>query len=517
MALGTEAAGLLAQIRGGTAATARPARGGVPMQVLREVYAEAGDEPEVQRFLAGCADTPSRILEELSGRCESVGVLALLAENPRTPKSVLLHLARHERADVREAVASGKGISPQVALALCEDPDFRVRLALAENAAVTPRVQIRLSEDEVPFVRASLLRQPRLDEEIQLALSDDRDLTVQAKALLTPRLNESCLLRWADGDESLSQRLLLLRSQLPEKVLESLLFSGDEEVQCRAMERKRLTEDEQLGLARHGGAEVRRRVASLPGVSALVQVQLAGDAEASVRLALASNPSVSAEAVSRLLAEPSEETDLALAGNERVPLASLSPALSRRGATLLRHASLRPALDDEDRAFLAEHGDDGVLYQLSCRGVSLRGCPSETLARLSRHGLPSVRTLAARASGLTIALMAELSRDASPQVRLALAENAETLPSFLEALAEDDDAAVAGRARHALSKARAAAIDLSADEASADGEPEPAHEDVGVAAEPGGAPAAGDASSGDAGPDGLLGRFRAMFGRRRQP
>ena len=188
-----------------------------------------------------------------------------------------------------------------------------------------------------------------------------------------------------------------------------------------------------------------------------------------------------------------------------------------RGATLLRHASLRPALDDEDRAFLAEHGDDGVLYQLSCRGVSLRGCPSETLARLSRHGLPSVRTLAARASGLTIALMAELSRDASPQVRLALAENAETLPSFLEALAEDDDAAVAGRARHALSKARAAAIDLSADEASADGEPEPAPEDVGGAAEPGGAPAAGDASSADAGPDGLLGRFRAMFGRRRQP
>ena len=457
MKLSGEAAKLLGQIKEGSDAALRAWHGGgLAVTLLRELFSAEGDDYDVQYFLAGYPETPSRILEELSGRCEAATILALLAENIRTPKPILQQLAKHERVEVRKAVAAGRGISPQVALLLCDDPDAQVRAVLAENPSVTPRVQVRLSEDPVPFVRAALLKNGKLDEEIQFALCDDIDVAVQAKALLAPRTSENCLLRVADGDDSLSQRLLLMRSQLPESVLESLLFSQDDQVKREAVNRKSLTDDEMVGLARGRDEAIRLKLAGTAGLPAIVQMVLAGDSSMEVRTALAGSGGLSAEAVTQLVACNDGGIDLALAANSDVPLSSLADVLDRNGAEGLCHAACRPKLTEDDVRWLAEHGDENVLYQLWYRGAVLKNVDGTVLRKLVAHSLPSIRSLAARSGGLTIAMMAELCQDASPLVRLELARNPETLASFLKVLVEDKDAHVAKAASASLTAQEAA-------------------------------------------------------------
>lgn len=537
MALSAEAAKLLGQIKGDASAVLQAWRtNGGQQQLLRELYAADGDDFDVQYFLAGYAETPSRILEDLSTRSEAPTILTLLAENPRTPKTVLQQLARHERVDVRLAVAAGRGISPQTAVILSDDEDARVRAVLAENPSLTPRMQVKLSEDPVPFVRANLLKLSKLDEEVQMALCDDRDVTVQAKALLAPKLSTDVLLRSADSDdERLAQKLLLLRSQIPDKVLESLLLSTNSEIQQAAAGRKRLSEDEMLMLSREGDEGMRKRIAALPGVPADVQVMLAGDDSPEVRLLVAGNACICAEAVRALLDRNEEAVDWELAENDRVDLEELAAAAAeRRGAALWHHVACREVLTDREKAFLAEHGDDGALYQLWYRGTVLKQASPEVLWRLIRHTLPSVRELAARSSGLTIAMMAELSRDDSPLVRLALVSNAEVLPSYLETLSNDGEKRVAARAHAMLEKlrceelreqqkeaqARAAAEALAAAGEPENGEtppppPSPWGEEEGAPAaeeSSGGGENSGNAEDGEKkGRKGLLRRFKAIF------
>lgn len=514
MGLSAGAVTLLGQIKQGSDAALQSHRGGgIPVQVLRELYTQSGDDFDVQYFLAGYSETPSRILEEMCASIEAATILALLAENPRTPKPALQQLARHERTEVRRAVASGKGISPQAALILCEDPNPFVRALLAENPAITPRVQVKLSEDPVPFVRSSLLKISKLDEEIQYALCDDRDVTVQAKALWHNRISEGCLLRWADGDEGLSQRMLLVRNQLPEKVLESLLFSTDPDVQLSAVSRKRLTEDEMVGLARSGDEGVRMKLAGFETLSSLVQGILADDESLAVRCELARNACVRVEAVERLIIHNEPELDVALAENGHVSMELLRPVIERCGVDVLRHVCMRPDLSSQDAVLLAQSMDESVLYQLWYRGVCLSGLPAGTLRSLVHHVMPSVRELAARASGLTIAMMSDLSKDASPLVRLALASNEETLPSFLEVLATDSDSRVASKSRSSLARqaSEALAVSLAGDGAPSSSD-ESSVEESGEAASSDAAETGGDGPSEGGG--GLLKRFRSIFGGR---
>ena len=94
--------------------------GGIPVQLLRELFAHH-DTFEVLYFLAGYAETPSKILEELGEKTQSVLILSQLADHPRTPKPLLQQLAKHEDPEVRKAVARSKWISPQSALILSDD------------------------------------------------------------------------------------------------------------------------------------------------------------------------------------------------------------------------------------------------------------------------------------------------------------------------------------------------------------------------------------------------------------
>ena len=422
--------------------------GGIPVQLLRELFAHH-DTFEVLYFLAGYAETPSKILEELGEKTQSVLILSLLADHPRTPKPLLQQMAKHEDPEVRKAVARSKWISPQSALILSDDEDASVRAALAENHAITPRIQAKLSNDDVPFVRAALLKLPHLDVEIQKALCDDMDVTVQAKALLNPRLDPSCLLEAADSDESLSQRILLLRGQLPDNVLESLIFSSDPEIQNEAVGRKRLTADEMVGFAQKGDERVRLKIAGSEAVPSIVQLVLAEDESAAVRRRLAANVKLSTEAAEKLLSLEDHETDLTLAGNPAVPL-SLLEELLEEDESLMMAFACRDGLCGDDLEFVLEHGDDSALYGLVYQETDCTGMSAESAVRLSLNELPSIRALAAAARSLPLRMMSRLSHDASPLVRMALTRNPEAGRKLLEGLCEDPDARVRDCAAKAL-------------------------------------------------------------------
>ena len=468
--------------------------GGIPVQLLRELFSQHGTF-EVLYFLAGYAETPSKILEELGDKTESSLILSLLADHPRTPKPLLQQLAKHEDPDVRKAVARSKWISPQSALILSDDEDATVREALAGNHAITPRIQAKLSNDAVPFVRAALLKSPHLDVEIQRALCDDMDVTVQARALLNPRLDSACLLECADSDESLSQRILLLRSQLPDKVLESLLFSSDPEVQNEAVSRKRLTSDEMVGFSQKGDERVRLKIAESEIVPALVQNVLAEDESASVRRLLAANGKLCEEAAGKLLSLEDRETDLALAGNAAVPLSLLEELLKTDDGLMLAFAG-REGLSGADLEFILGHGGDSVLYSLSYLGVDCSGMSAKNAVRLSLHVLPSIRSLAASAHSLPLRMMTALSRDASPLVRMALARNPEVSRTILEGLSADSDPRVRDCALKVLAERPPEPVHA---------EPSPAEEPPPDEGEDGAAETAGDGNGG-----GLLKR---LFGR----
>ena len=130
------------------------------------------------------------------------------------------------------------------------------------------------------------------------------------------------------------------------------------------------------------------------------------------------------------------------------------------------------------------------------------------LRELVANSLPSIRALAARSSGLTIAMMAELSRDVSPLVRLDLAQNSETLASFLKVLTEDMDVRVAKAASASLAAQEAEAAEAAEKERAA------AQEDAGGT--PGGTESPDDASGEAESQEspGLLRRFIAKLGRK---
>lgn len=441
---------LLAQILADPTAALKAFRPGtIPVQLIRELASDHATY-DVQRFLAGYLDTPSRVLEELFAKTSSIEVLAALAENQRTPKTILQQLARHERSEVRCAVATGKAISPQTALILSEDPDANVRATLAENSAITPRVQTILSDDPVPFVRASLLKSPRLDDEIYKALCDDRDVTVQAKALLAPRISADIQLQWADTDELFPQLVLLARKQLPDPVLESLCLSTHPEVQLQAIPRKNLSADEMLGFARHQDIAVRSLVCRQEELPAIVQQILANDPEHAVRMQLARHPRLSHDAALKLISYGNPEIILALLQNPASPPAAIAVLAETHDQLALKLLAARPNLSDDLIAIILQYADDDTLYHLAFRGIPCHGMSAPIAKRLADHPLPTLRALAAQSRQLPVAIIAKLSQDTASAVRLAIARHPDAPEAILQHLVLDNDDEVQDAAYDAL-------------------------------------------------------------------
>lgn len=437
---------LLKEIEAGPAEALRMHRGNdVPLQILRNIAADSPSR-NVQIFLANYEDTPSRILEDMFDNCKDLEVLSGLADNPRTPKTVLQHLAKNDNAELRKVVARSKVISPQTAILMCDDPAPEIRAELAANPAIMPRVQIRLSEDEVPFVRASLLRSSRLDEEVYSGLADDVDPCVQAQALLSPRMPADVLLKWADSDEHFAQAILLERKNIPDNVLESLCFSSHPDIQKAAVTRKNLTLDEMIGFAKKGDVDVRLKIAATPNLPELVQKTLAKDENKEVRLAVASCPLLCKDAANILIADGDDDVKLKVALNMNAPEEVLLSLVDIDNANLQK-AMISRKCPGKILERIYEVGNDEVLYHLAYSGMEPVGMPAALAGRLAESDMPSLRALAAACPDLPLYIGAKLSVDESAMVRLSLAKNRSASLTVLDMLAEDAD-----------SKVRAAAV-----------------------------------------------------------
>ncbi len=441
--------------------------GDISPQTLRTLA--AGERtPNLALFLAAYSDTPSRILEELFEQDDNPEVLVALADNPRTPKTIIQQLAKHDNPVVRRGVASSKSISPQAARIILDDADAEIRAALAENTAIPLGVQMELSDDSVPFVRSALVKQgARLEPEaLEKLATDDMDPTVQASALLSQHLSADAMLLCADSDEHFPQRMLLMRRNLPDKVLESLCFSSRPDIQKEAVARKTLTLDEMVGFSKRGDVEVRLRIASMPNLPDIVQVELAKDPVKEVRLALARCPILCVEAAQALTAEQDEELVVAVASNMNVPMEALLELAGTGNKQVLKSLAAHQC-PQEILDIIYASNDDDVLYHLAYNDVIPYGMPNELMVRLAEHKLPTLRKLAASCPALPLYLMSRLARDGNDQVRLAIASNEKASPSALELLSEDANAKVRTAAADTIALQADQAEKLAAEQAAA--------------------------------------------------
>ena len=115
---------------------------------------------------AGWESTSILILVDLA-YCPCAKTRRRVAENPRTPITILARLAADEDTDVRIAVSENKVVPAGLLNILAKDEDADVRFALAENCLMPLSILNQLAHDTNPYVscRASqTLEQKRLHE-----------------------------------------------------------------------------------------------------------------------------------------------------------------------------------------------------------------------------------------------------------------------------------------------------------------------------------------------------------------
>jgi hypothetical protein len=281
------------------------------------------------------------------------------------------------------------------------------------------------------------------------ALAEDTDPTVQAAALLAPKTPEETLLFWADSDEHFPQTVLLRRKKIPDKVLESLCFSSHPDVKLEAVSRKELTADEKLGFAGDENQQIRLRVARIPNLPDYVQEKLATDESREIRMALASCPSLCASAARMLLKDADDELIMAIASNPAAPEEIVDELASKGGSKVMQCLVDRECPQAVlDKVY--QQGDEATLYHLAYNGFTPTGMSGELASKLAEHRLPTMRALAASAESCPLYVLARLARDASWQVRLAVARSAAANDSMREVLASDADPRVRNAVKRAV-------------------------------------------------------------------
>jgi hypothetical protein len=100
---------------------------------------------------AGSSSCSPKLLCDLA-KSEVDKIRLRVAENPRTPISVLELLAKDTNADVRIAVGTNPSTPLTLSYVLACDADPNVRLGLADDVATRLELLERLAEDANPYV-----------------------------------------------------------------------------------------------------------------------------------------------------------------------------------------------------------------------------------------------------------------------------------------------------------------------------------------------------------------------------
>lgn len=403
----------------------------LPSRLLRALYEEQPGNPLAQGFIARYPLSPSDLLERLGAECREGSVLAVLADNPRTPPNTLSLLARHEDEVVRAAMARNPRLTQRDLQAMIDEDNPCVSAALAENTALKAPQQALLATHRAEAVRLGLTRNPSLDPDIALALSADPCLAVRCQLAAEATAEAELLLFWADCDREEIQLALLERAELPDDVLDSLHLSPHARVRERTAQRRSPGPALMLHLARSKDEAEREEVCRREDLPPGIQHRLCQDESSRVRAALAANPAIHRDLACHLVSDPEPTVCLALLDNPSLDLAVIQEMV-RVGdpatmAALVGFADLAPELAV---TLVNQRLSAAALLHLAWHGQPMPNLRADLARCLARHELPILRALAARSELLEPALLAWLADDPSSRVAEAARSNRNYRPDY---------------------------------------------------------------------------------------
>lgn len=174
----------------------------VRMQILQhphcppELLDELPQSPLQRRGLAQQARTPATVLAALATDADAL-VRRAAAANAGTPIAALAAAADDTDTGVRRVLATRRDLPPALVERLACDADDWVRRALARNPACGGELLARLAGDEVMEVRRSVARHPHCPAELLEFLAADTAPWVQAAVAYRDDLAPSLLRRLA--------------------------------------------------------------------------------------------------------------------------------------------------------------------------------------------------------------------------------------------------------------------------------------------------------------------------------
>ena len=170
-----------------------------------------------------------------------------LAENPNTPKDILIKLSGDEDGDVRKRVAGNSNTPKDILVKLSEDETGDVREAVAENPnrpegvytrkekreltgnPSTPKdILVKLSEDKNESIRRGVAENPNTPKDILIKLSEDEDF--RAGVAENPNTPKDILVKLSEDEEGDVRERVAKNPNTPKDILVKLSEDGDGDV-----------------------------------------------------------------------------------------------------------------------------------------------------------------------------------------------------------------------------------------------------------------------------------------------
>ena len=191
-----------------------------PVSILRELAKDENDF--VRAKVAENPNTPIDVLEELTRDEEDI-VRKDVVNNPNCPEYFIRELAKDESDIVRENVASDERTPVDILEELAKDINPKVRAGVAENPNTPVDVLRELSKDEDWHVRAAVVENPNVPIDVLEELAKDEDESVRGRVAQNPDTPVDILRQLAKDEDLWVRSDVAENPNTPVDVLKMLL------------------------------------------------------------------------------------------------------------------------------------------------------------------------------------------------------------------------------------------------------------------------------------------------------
>ncbi len=445
------------------------------VELGRLVATNPSAEPELLRELASSQDkatregvttnpnTPTDVLLKLAGdfprQFFSNPVLSLLMlENPNlatdisywsllkllkqddVPEWFLACAAMHSNSLVLEAVAKHKQASEKVLeqLAIKSRYDPELGLCIAQRKDVSQRVLEKLAEHGAGSVRLYLATYPKIPVRVLEILVENPEpnwnlrVAIETSIAKNPNTPLNVLEALIKVPYTKVKNAIAKRSDLPKHLIIELAMDYRVHTMNFLPQNPQIPSNWLEEMAEHENERVRQMVARHPNTPVHLLVQAAKDLE--LRQFVAENPSTPPEVLEELAMDSRGDIQAAVARNPNTPgyVLEILGGTPFHDLLLARHPNTpestlqkvlwRLALDERlsVRKYVAQH----------------EHTPVSILTQWAKHS-PELRPWIALNVRTPSAILEDLAKDTSKDVRYGVAKNINTPPHVLEKLAED--------------------------------------------------------------------------------